>query len=50
MKIEFRQRISKSGQRYYIKIPTTLEHLVKDLHKKRIYVIVKIIAPDDENK
>lgn len=45
--IEFRAKISKSGDRYLIKIPAKLEHLIKPVHEKRTWVIVRIEIHDN---
>ena len=44
--LEFRAKISKSGDRYLIKIPSKIQHLVREAHEKRLFVNVRIEVPD----
>lgn len=41
MKIVFESKISKMGEYYLVKIPKPLKHMVKELHGKKVKVVIE---------
>jgi len=46
-KLRFKSKVSKAYDYYYIRIPSSLEPMIKDLHGRTVVVMIEVVEGEE---